>query len=307
MLSILARLFANETAALIRRGLYREYVEREENLTLFKGRLSVLADIRENLGLRHRAVCRYSELTADVRLNQFLWFATSILGRLTLHSSSLQHQLAWNQLHLAGVTPTYVAPRELEMVTYGRLNAHYRPAISLAQLIIENLVYRLEGGARRGPGFLLDMDRVYQEFLTRVISDAAAGFGLRLGSTKGLHLDLAQRVAIDPDVVLVDGQGAIRIAIDAKYKRHDPTSDVYQALAYAKGLGLRVVALVYPEDGEVAPMVHEIRNDQTVVLVRTIPVGRGAAAFRDLDRRTEDAARLIVGELLEVGRRTLAA
>jgi hypothetical protein len=151
------------------------------------------------------------------------------------------------------------------------------------------------------------MDLVYQEFLTSVLGDAARSFGLRRRPSGDLYLDLRRRVTIDPDIVFVDAHNRIRVGIDAKYKRHDPTSDVYQALAYAKGLGLSAIALVYPEDGEVMSGTHEIINDGTLVLTRTIPVGRGAEGFRDLDRRTELAAQGIIRELLEIASAERAA
>ena len=103
-------------------------------------------------------------------------------------------------------------------------------------------------------------------------------------------VDARGEVRIQPDIVLGDGH-TIRFAIDAKYKRVDPEADVYQALAYAKALNLRRIALVYPADGEVAPATHRIRNDDVSILVRTVPVGTDAAGFVGLDLRAAQAAR----------------
>ena len=158
------------------------------------------------------------------------------------------------------------------------------------------MTLRHEVGALRAPSFLVDMNLAYQEFLTRLIGEQAASRGLRLVQARSLYLDEGHEVHIKPDIMLGDGQ-TIRVAIDAKYKRVDPESDVYQALAYAKALNLRRIALVYPADGEVVPTTHRIRNDDVSVLIRTIPVGTDAAGFVDLDRRAAVAARDLLREL----------
>lgn len=105
---------------------------------------------------------------------------------------------------------------------------------------------------------------------------------------------------MDPDIALTDGR-QVRVAIDAKYKLENKQADVYQALAYAKTLGLQQVALVYPEDGEVTPARHRIRNDETEVVVTTIPVGHGGAGFRDLDARARHGATALITSLARIG------
>ena len=121
--------------------------------------------------------------------------------------------------------------------------------------------------------------------------------GLQLRGTKDLRLDREGNVVIEPDIVLTDGF-RICAAFDAKYKRHDPGTDVYQALAYAKGMDLSRVTLVYPADGEVEPAVHRIRNDDVEVLVRTVPVGHHGQGFGDLEREARAAAANLIVESL---------
>jgi len=83
-----------------------------------------------------------------------------------------------------------------------------------------------------------------------------------------------------------------------KYKRADAQADHYQALAYAKGLRVSSVALLYPEDGEVAPATHQVANDDVKILVRTLPVGTSGQGFSDLENRVRTAVRAILAELM---------
>ena len=101
---------------------------------------------------------------------------------------------------------------------------------------------------------------------------------------------------MNPDLVFRDRIGEVRAVIDAKYKRSDAQADCYQALAYAKGLSVKRVALIYPEDGEVLPATHYIVNDNIEILVRTLPVGHGGAGFTKLESRLTAAVRSILDE-----------
>ncbi|CAN5798651.1 hypothetical protein BH23CHL8_BH23CHL8_30010 [soil metagenome] len=306
LLDVLARLFARQTEAVIRRGIFRTYVEREENLRYVRGRIEPLADLRANQGLRHQVACRFAELTADVPHNRILLAVTLQLLRYRYRLPGIHERLAWNAVHLAEVSPARVSERDFATLRYGRLDAHYRSVHALARLIVRNLTFEFEPGTRPAPSFLVDMDKVFQEFLTRLVEEQARPSGLRLRDTRDLRLDRAGEVVIDPDIVLTDGV-RIRAAFDAKYKRHDPGTDVYQALAYAKGLGLSRVTLIYPADGEVTPTVHRIRNDDVEVLVRTIPVGHGGLGFAMLERRARAGATSLIREAVRRPVEELAA
>jgi 5-methylcytosine-specific restriction enzyme subunit McrC len=306
LLDVLARLFAKQTELVIRRGIHRAYVEREDNLRFVRGRIEPLSDLRTNHGLRHQIVCRYAELIADVPHNRILRAVTEQLLRYRYRLPGIRERLAWDAAHLAEVSLVPVSERDFPSLRYDRLNAHYRGVLALAHLIVRHLTFEFEAGRQPAPGFLVDMDKIFQEFLTRLVEEQARPMGLRLRDTSGLYLDQGRAVPIEPDIVLTDGHG-IRVAMDAKYKRHDPQADVYQALAYAKGLGLQRVTLVYPADGEVTPSTHRIRSDDTVVLVRTVPVGHGGRGFVDLERRARAAATELVGEALRTSLGALAA
>jgi 5-methylcytosine-specific restriction enzyme subunit McrC len=306
VLEVLVRLFARQTSFLVRRGLHRDYVERTESIPFIRGRVALLEDARLNRGLHHQALCRFAELTGDVPHNQVLRAVTEVLLRFRYRSAGISQILAWNLAQLLEAEPAEISPRMFAALHYSRLNQHYEPVLRLAELIVRHVTIRHEVGALRAPSFLVDMNLAFQEFLTRLIDEQAASRGLRLVQGRSFYLDQGHEVRIKPDIVLGDGQ-AIRVAIDAKYKRVDPEADVYQALAYAKALNLRRVALVYPEDGEVVPATHRIRNDDVSVLVRTVPVGTDATGFVGLDLRAAQAAGDLLRELDEASARREAA
>ena len=63
-MEILIYAFAVQTQQILRRGIYRTYVEFEDRLPYVRGRVLPLEDARHQWGLRDRITCRFAELTA---------------------------------------------------------------------------------------------------------------------------------------------------------------------------------------------------------------------------------------------------
>ena len=64
LVEILMYAFAVHTQQILRRGMYRTYVEFEDRLPYVRGRVLPLEDVRHQLGLRDRITCRFADLTA---------------------------------------------------------------------------------------------------------------------------------------------------------------------------------------------------------------------------------------------------
>ena len=80
-------------------------------------------------------------------------------------------------------------------IRYTRLDEHYRPAVELARLIIENFSRELFGGQVSGASFLIDMNVVFEQFLY-----VALGEALGLGKDqwkRGKSIDLDEGGHID--------------------------------------------------------------------------------------------------------------
>ena len=74
--------FAELVDRRISRGLYRSYVEREENLASPSADGSPSAeDVRRNHILRHRTYCRFTELTWDIPENQIVRQVAHMVAR----------------------------------------------------------------------------------------------------------------------------------------------------------------------------------------------------------------------------------
>ncbi len=144
----------------------------------------------------------------------------------------------------------------------------------------------MDRGGVRANGFLMDMNEVFQGFVTRAlrellgVSDRTLRSDTNLPGT--LWLDKGRRVRLRPDLSWWDGSTCTFVG-DAKYKRVQdervPNADLYQMLAYATALDLPGGLLAYAE-GEEQPVAYEVRNAAKRLQVAAVNVSGSVADIR---------------------------
>lgn len=146
-------------------------------------------------------------------------------------------------------------------IAWTGLNRRYRPAVSLARLVLRATTIEHGAGKAAASGFLVDMNTVFEEFV-RVALRTELGLSARQfpgPKQTTLHLDARRRIGLDPDLSWWEGRHC-RFVGDVKYKRLTFSGikhpDLYQLLAYVVATGLPGGLLVYP----VAERGHEAQH-----------------------------------------------
>ena len=132
-----------------------------------------------------------------------------------------------------------------------RLNVRYHSALRLAELVLRATSVEHESGTVAVNGFLLDMPRLFEDFVTVALREALeSAYGGRVDDQDQNHFDEAGQVRLRPDIVW-KVRGSPAAVIDAKYKAEKPAgypnADLYQLLAYCTVLGLRSGHLLWHE------------------------------------------------------------
>lgn len=249
--------FAELVDRRINRGLYRSYVEREENLLAVRGRIVVGEDIRRNHILRHRTFCRFTELTWDIPENQIVRQVAHMTAGW-VDSRELRDELRRIDRMLAEVAPVTLPARAIDRFSYGRLNDDYRPIHALCRLFLEGSSVSEEAGEFDFRTFLFDMNVLFERFVTRLIAHRVPP-DVAVDPQAKITLGTLNEVTMFPDILLRCA-GRASAAIDCKYKRLDTwqykNHDQYQVLAYCTALDVTRGMLVYPR--------HEVALDQTI-------------------------------------------
>ena len=261
----LALALASAARQAFRRGLLHGYRTEEETLYGIRGRIRFDEQLRRRFGVAVPVEVRYDEFTHDILANRLVKAAAVQLGRMRLRSQAARSGLGWVAGMLNLVSLVEFSPGEMPAVTFDRLNDHYRGVVELSRLILRHSAFESDRGGVRTSGFLMNMNVLFQEFVTQALREALMVSDRTLCSDRGLPtmtLDEAGGLRLRPDLSWWEG-GVCRFVGDAKYKRvsdgHVPNADLYQLLAYATALDLPGGMLIYAK-GEAETVVHKVKH-----------------------------------------------
>ena len=244
------------------RGLLHDYLTREEALYTVRGRIRFDEQIRRRFGIPIPIEVRYDEFTDDILANRLVKAATARLGEMRLRSQKARRGLGWISGMLDNISPVEFAPKDVPEVRFDRLNEHYRGVVELSRLILRHSAFESGRGQVRASGFLMDMNVVFQEFVTVALRESLGASANTLRESSIGSLDKGDRIGLRPDLVWQEGRSVVFVG-DAKYKditgRGALGDDLYQLLAYVTALDLPGGMLIYAE-GEADPMIHDVRN-----------------------------------------------
>ncbi|MFB7109200.1 McrC family protein [Streptomyces sp. NPDC056291] len=283
----LAHAVERQIDAALRQGVLQGYREVEESALVVRGRLREAEQIRRHFGRTPPVEIAYDAYTADTAENRILRAATERLLRLPGVPGPVRRRLAHQRVRLADALPL-IRGQELPRWQPSRLNSRCQPALRLAEAVLRGTSpeHRPAGADPLAvDGFLLDMNKLFEDFVTVALREALQEHGLTAGLQDPHHLDTAGLVRIRPDLVVGTGDGRTPLAVvDAKYKVEKAdgllNADLYQALAYATVLGLPEAHLVYAA-GRQPERFHEVRGTTAG------PGGRGVRLYQhslDLSR-----------------------
>ncbi|TRV80121.1 restriction endonuclease [Streptomyces sp. 130] len=251
----------------LRQGLLQGYRAAEESALVVRGRIRESEQIRRRFGATLPIEVAFDEFTTDIAENRILRAAVERLLRLPGVPGGVRHRLLHQRARLAEAE-ALVRGQPLPAWRPTRLNARYHQALHLARAVLDGTSVEHSAGGLRVDGFLFDMNRLFEDFVTVALRNAchARGHVARLQDPH--HLDEAAAIRMKPDLVLYEPGGAVCAVVDAKYKaekRHGfPDADLYQMLAYCTALGLPEGHLVYAK-GNAAHAAHTVRHAGTVI------------------------------------------
>ena len=257
------------------RGLLHGYRTEEEALHTVRGRIRFADQIRQRFGIPLPIEVRYDEFTDDITENQLVKAAAIRLGGMRLRSQQARRNLGWIAAMLENVSSVESFPKDVPDVRFDRINEHYRGVVGLSRLILRHSAFESERGVVHATGFLMDMNTLFQEFLTVALRETL-GLTERVFREKNIDtLDVDGKVKLRPDLTWWHGRDCQFVG-DAKYKGIEnesvPNTDLYQLLAYVTALNLPGGLLIYAQGkGETA--TYTVRNSGRRLEVAALNLG----------------------------------
>ncbi len=250
LFQLIVMALVQETRELIRDGLIRDYRPADDSLMVLRGRLRMRDQFLRRYGSLHRLECQFDEYDGDIPENQLLAAALSAAAT-RVADDKLRTDTRGLAGALAGTCepPTHDPEWYMRRIHYDRRNSRYRPAHELALMVLEGLALNdLHSSGHQGvTAFMLDMNSVFERFVTRLVSEALVGTSLEVSAQQSFGAVIVDEITgrtystIRPDLVIVDTQSARKVPVDIKYKLYEDkrfgAGDIYQLFTYAYALG----------------------------------------------------------------------
>ena len=158
--------------SIIKRDLYNYYIETNENLNVIRGKILFREHLSYNFDRSDKVFCSFSELTPDILENQIIKFTLFYLSRGDFIDDSINTRLFTLYKKLDNVELKPINRNVFNDINYTPLNEHYRPVINLCELLLRESSVDIENlGQKSSFSFLIDMDRLFQDFVGNFLRD----------------------------------------------------------------------------------------------------------------------------------------
>jgi len=242
----LAVVLSRRVIARARKGLYRAYVSRSDNLSCVRGRLDINHISRSPWKVK--LPCDFHEHTADVEDNQILAWTLYLIARMGLSSEQSKQVTgrAFRTLyHRVALNP--VKPDACTNRRYHRLNDDYQAMHALCHFFLSHAGPTHMLGEQKMLPFLIDMARLYEMFVAEWLAvNLPQEYNIK--PQEQVRLDTAS-LTFRLDLVLYQcDTGRPVCVLDTKYKAGGSPSqdDIFQIVTYAKLKNCQEDILVYP-------------------------------------------------------------
>ncbi|QLY33307.1 PE-PGRS family protein [Nocardia huaxiensis] len=297
---VIAAALLAECRNLLRDGLRRDYLRRAAVDAVLRGRLDVAAQVTRRYGMVDKLHMRTFDRDIDIWENRVCGAALRA-ARALATDDHLAHQLGTTATEFPTTALPGEAVRLLDRATYSRVNHRYCTAHQWAGLILHagGVTNLLTEQGHSASSLLLDMPRLWEAVVHRLLSDAAAPLGGTAISSSGpLGLatrgDLSSRPPFRPDVLLRLHTGTPNEALfpaDAKYKHYATrtvsAADVHQLLTYIAGYcpeHTPIAAIVHPQPGGSSRRMLRVNgNDRQLGTIQVLGIDTRAEPVQAVD------------------------
>jgi 5-methylcytosine-specific restriction enzyme subunit McrC len=299
MHNLFAAILAKGIGLQLKQGLYREYLNYQEDLAVMHGKIHMSGTIKNKLARRRVLACDYDELSENNQLNQILKTTVILLLRHAKVNPKYKDDLKRKMAFFSHVDTREPSSIKWSAIRFQRHSRTYRMLVSICQLIIEGMLMTTDHGDYKLASFVDEQRiiRLYEKFILEYYAQTFSSLTVRasqipwaLDDGLGMMLPVMQS-----DITLQKGDTVL--IIDAKYygrttqMRYDkPTlhsNNLYQIFTYVKnrdaafGESPRVVSglILYARTEEEIQPDNSYQMSGNQISVQTLDLNR---EFREI-------------------------
>ena len=258
ILEVFVQMFASNLLAELKKGMYKEYITMQDNLSVLKGKYLLNENLKYNF-TKNKIYCEYDEFSPNNSLNQFFLYAVKHLQKFVKDKKLLkQCELIFDEVEYRQIDIN-----KLDKIHFNRLNQRFKTSFEIAILLLKQSI-PLFTKDKKSFAFLFDMNILFEKFISRIVKDIDNKAKIQNSNSFG---DLI----LKPDIILEN------FIIDTKYKKLNSLDDLKQSdklQIFAYGINYKVenVMLLYPKNEKEIKYDFVLgKDDKSVELkIRTI-------------------------------------
>ena len=251
LLEVFIFIFAGYTNELLSRQLYHCYEEVTENVSAFRGHLSINNHINTNLitGNWQNFYCTYEPFESNNTFNQIIKYTCKKLLSITSNNINIE-KLEQSLFFLNDVDDRYCIYSDCDKVKLNYLQSDWKYVLDTCKMFLSGQSVGNNSQDNNNFCFLVPMEYVFEDFIFGFINSHLPKSEAKYHSN-GTYLTDQRVFQIEPDILCKCPE----LIIDTKYKIRQDTgdgkqgvsqNDLYQMLAYAVRKNIKDVYLFYP-------------------------------------------------------------
>ncbi len=246
MHNLFAAILAKGIGLQLKQGLYREYLNRQEDMVTMRGKINMPGTIKNKFARKQLLTCEYDELSENNRLNQILKTTVMLLLRHAKVKPEYKDDLKKKMLFFSNVDTLDPSSIKWTSLRFQRNNQTYRMLISICQLIMEGMLITTDKGDHSLASFIDEqrMWRLYEKFILEYYTQEFPSLTVSASRIPWILDDGAGTMlpVMQSDITLQKGNNVL--IIDAKYYSHTTqvrydkhtlhSNHLYQIFTYVK-------------------------------------------------------------------------
>ena len=289
--NLLAAILSKGVSQQLKQGLYREYIDKCDELTVLRGKLNIRGTINNRVQNKQRLSCEFDELSEDNIFNQILKLTATMLIKNHNVEPEYKFELKKYLLHFGNVSDISVSAINWSTLRFQRNNQSYKMLINICYLVIDGLLLSTQNGEYNMATFIDDqhMHSLYESFIREYyryhygnevsVSASFVGWDVPEGS-EGIELLPKMKT----DITLQKGEKTL--IIDAKYYSHTMqhhfdsntfhSANMYQIFTYVKNFDKE-------QTGNVSGMLLYARTNEAIQPDNDYVIGGNKISVKTLD------------------------
>ncbi|WP_339019670.1 McrC family protein [Fusobacterium animalis] len=256
ILEIFIYLFIEEVEKILKKGLIYRYVDKNQNLNVFKGKLDINSHIKYNFSHKERFFMKFDEFSVNSLENIIIKLTIQKLKKVSINPKNKENL---NKIghYFENVSILENSIENLKYLTFDRMNDYYKNAIQWSKIFLDNQsssIFSTNNGEI--PSILFPMETIFENYIANKlvnitqeksyselwfkIQDSSCSIfsSISLNNSKidnnilRIRPDIIIKNKNTKEIFILDTKWKVLNKLDDKFKIS--TEDIYQMLAYVK-------------------------------------------------------------------------